>query len=224
MKKILAVVLALVVVASAAFIAFAQGGFVSSPSGNPAPVIVEVVYEDGSCNPRIVVTPYSEREELDEKREQDINDAYDEIAANEDLTNLCEALAAVAAAKGVPVSDLAVSDLFDVTAYHNGDHDYCGTIRITLSAETIKNFVALLHRNPKSGWEVVPDVIVNAAENTIEFSAVDFSPFAIVVDTSAENLPNTGEALYIPAIAMFVSAIALVVVLINIKKNKQQEA
>lgn len=222
MKKILAVCLTLVMVASAAFLAFAQGGFVSSPSGNPAPVIVEVVYEDGSCNPRIVVTPYSERETLDEKREEDINDAYDEIAANEDLTNLCEALAAVAAEKGIPVEDLAVSDLFDVTAYHNGDHEYCGTITITLSAETIKNFVALLHRNSDGNWNVVPNVIVNQAANTIQFSAVDFSPFAVVVDTSAENLPNTGEALYIPAIAMFVSAIALVFVLVNLKKNKQE--
>ncbi len=222
MKKILAVCLALVMVASAAFLAFAQGGFVSSPSGNPAPVIIEVVYDDGSCNPRIVVTPYSEREDLDEKREKDINDAYDEIAANEDLTKLCEALAAVAASKNIPVGDLAVSDLFDVTAYHNGDHDYCGTIRITLSAETIKNFVALLHRSSDKGWEVVPDVIVNTVANTIEFSAVDFSPFAVVVDTSAENLPNTGEALYIPAIAMFVSAVALVFVLVSLKKNKQE--
>lgn len=221
MKKILAVCLALIMVASAAVLAFAQGGFVSSPSGNPAPVIVEIVYDDGSCNPRVVVTPYSEREDLDEKREQDINDAYNEIAANEDLTGLCEALKSVAAEKGIPVEELAVSDLFDVTAYHNGDHDYCGTIRITLSSETIKNFVALLHRN-SGNWEIVPDVIVNTASNTIEFSAVDFSPFAVVVDTSAENLPNTGEALIIPAIAMFVSAIALGVVLFNIKKNKQE--
>ena len=222
MKKILAVCLALVMVASAAFLAFAQGGFVSSPSGNPAPLIVEVVYEDGSCKPRLVVTPYSEHESLDEKREEDINDAYDEIAANEDLTNLTEALSAVAAEKGIPVEDLAVSDLFDVTCYHNGDHEYCGTITITLSAETIKNFVALLHRNSDGSWNVVPNVIVNQASNTIQFSAVDFSPFAVVVDTSAENLPNTGEALYIPAIAMFVSAIALVFVLVNLRKNKQE--
>lgn len=222
MKKILAVCLALVMVASAAILAFAQGGFVSSPSGNPAPVIIEVVYEEGSCNPRIIVTPYSERETLDDKREADLNAAYDEIAANEDLTNLCEALAAVAAEKGIPVEDLAVSDLFDITASHNGDHEYCGTVRITLSAETIKNFIALLHRNSEGSWEVVPNVTVNVAENTIEFSIDDFSPFAVVVDTSAENLPNTGEALYIPAIAMFVSAIALVFVLVNIRKNKQE--
>lgn len=225
MKKVLAVVFAVIMVASAGVIAFAQGGFVSSPSVNPAPVIVEVVYDEESCEPRIVVTPYSERETLDEEREEDINEAYDEIAANEDLTNLCEALEIVAAEKGIPVENLAVSDLFDVTAYHTrDDHEYCGSIRVTLASETIKNFVALLHRDKQGNWEVVPDVIVHADENAIEFSARDFSPFAVVVDTSEGGLPNTGEALLIPAIAMFVSAISLVVILFNIKKNKQQEA
>ncbi len=223
MKKLLAICLALVMVVSGTFFAFAQGGFVSSPSGNPAPVIIEVEYEDGSCNPRIVVTPYSERDELDEKRENDMNAAYDEIAANKNLAKLCPALEAVAAAKGIPVENLAVSDLFDVTAYHNGNHEFCGKIVITLSAETIKNFVALLHRND-GNWELVTDVIVNEAANTIEFSVRDFSPFAIVVDTSAENLPNTGEALIIPAVAMLVSAVALVFVLFNMRKNKKQEA
>ncbi len=223
MKKVLAVVFAVIMVASAGVIAFAQGGFVSSPSVNPAPVIVEVVYDEGSCEPRIVVTPYSERETLDEGREEDMNEAYDEIAANEDLTNLCEALEIVAAEKGIPVEDLAVSDLFDVTAYHTVDHEYCGTIRVTLASETIKHFVALLHRDKQGSWEVVPEVIVHADESAIEFSARDFSPFAVVVDTSEDNLPNTGEALLIPAIAMFVSAISLVVILFNIKKNKQQE-
>lgn len=224
MKKILAVVFAVIMVVSAGVMAFAQGGFVSSPSVNPAPVIVEVVYDEGSCEPRIVVTPYSERETLDEEREEDMNEAYDEIAANEDLTNLSEALEAVAVEKGIPVENLAISDLFDVTAYHTTDHEYCGTIRITLSAETIKHFVALLHRNKQGNWEVIQDVIVHAGENAIEFSAIDFSPFAVVVDTSADDLPNTGEALLIPAIAMFVSAISLVVILISIKKNKKQEA
>lgn len=223
MKKFLAVCLALIMAVSGTVFAFAQGGFVSSPSGNPAPVIINVNFEEGSCKPEIVVTPYSERDNLDQKRESDMNAAYDEIAANNDLTKLCAALASVAAAKGIPVENLAVSDLFDVTAHHNGNHDFCGKIVITLSAETIKNFVALLHRN-NGKWELVTDVVINEAENTIEFSTRDFSPFAIVVDTSAENLPNTGEALIIPAVAMLVSAVALGFVLFNMRKNKKQEA
>ncbi len=224
MKKVLIVVFAVIMVVSAGVMAFAQGGFVSSPSANPAPVIIEVVYGEDSCEPRIVVTPYSERDTLDEEREEDMNEAYAEIAASEDLTDLCEALEIVAAEKGIPVENLAVSDLFDVTAYHTGyDHEYCGSIRVTLASETINNFVALLHRDKQGSWEVVPEVIVYADENAIEFLARDFSPFAVVVDVSGDDLPNTGEALLIPAIAMFVSAVSLVVVLLNIKKSKKQE-
>lgn len=223
MKKFLAVCLALVMVISAGVLAFAQGGFVSSPSGNEAPEVEDVSYEDGSCEPEIVVTPYSDREELSEEKEEALNEAYDDIAENEDVTAMCPALSGVATAKGVNPADLAVSDLFDVSAYHKLPHDYCGSITVRLSSETIKNFVALLHRQSDGTWEVIPDVIVDLDENSITFEARDFSPFAVVVDTSADSLPNTGEMVYIPAIAMVVSAISLAVVLFSLKK-KQQEA
>lgn len=222
MKKVLAVCLALVMVISAAVLAFAQGGFVSSPSGNAAPVIIEVTYEDGSCEPEIVVTPYSERDTLEEEKEDDMNEAYNDISENEDLTVMCPALAAVAAAKGINPSDLAVSDLFDVSAYHTLPHPYCGTVTVVLSAETLKNFVALLHRNSDGKWEVVPEVVVNLEETTITFKCRDFSPFAVVVDTSAEALPNTGANIYIPAIFMIASAVSLIGVLISLKKKKQE--
>ncbi len=222
MKKVLAICLVLVMAASAAALAFAQGGFVSSPSGNAAPVIIEVTYEDGSCEPRIVVTSYSERDTLNEEKENDMNEAYNDISESEDLTVMCPGLASVAAAKGVKPSDLAVSDLFDVSAYHTIPHDYCGTITIVLSAETLRNFVALLHRHSDGEWAVVPNVIVNAEESTITFSAKDLSPFAVVVDTSAETLPNTGANIYVPAILMAVSAISLIGILVSLKKKKQE--
>lgn len=220
MKKILAVILAVVMVASAGVLAFAQGGFVSSPSGNEAPEVSDVEYGDDSCNPRIVVTPYNEREELDEARENAIVAAYNDIAENKDLSKMCAALAGVAASKGLNVLQLAVSDLFDVSAYHNGDHDFCGTIVITLSSETIKNFVALLHRGADGTWEVIPNVIVDYATNSITFEARDFSPFAVVVDTKAESVPDTGSEIIIPAIVMFVSGVSLAVVLFSLKKKK----
>ena len=149
--------------------------------------------------------------------------AYDEIAANKDLTKLCPELAAVAKAKGVDPKNLAVSDLFDVTAYHTrDDHEYCGTVTITLSAETLKNFVALIHRNSNGKWENVPEVVVDASESTITFSVRDFSPFAVVVDTKASDIPITGGQLIIPAAIMIVSAVSLVGVLLVLKKKKQE--
>lgn len=222
MKKALAICLALVIVVSAAMMVFAApGGFVSSPSGNKAPVIITVSYEEGSCEPKIVVTPYSERESLENEKEEDMNEAYDEIAANKDLSALCSELSSIAESKNIPVSDLAVSDLFDVSAYHNGDHDYCGSITVKVSTETLRNFVALLHRDVDGTWEVVPNVIVDAEEGTLTFSADEFSPYAIVVNADAEDIPYTGANIYAPAIAMFVSAVSLVFVLFSMKKKQK---
>lgn len=226
MKKALAIILALVVVVCAGFTiaAFAApGGFVSSPSGSDGPVLVDVEHSDDSCEPEIVVTPYKDREELDEEKENDMNKAYEEIAANEDLTKMCPELKAVADAKGIPAENLAVSDLFDVSAYHTrNDHEYCGTTTISLKAETIKKFVALLHRDPDTQkWEVVDGVVVDRVNNTITFSAQDFSPYAIVIDKTADTMPDTGSNLYIPAIMMVVSAVSLAGVLISLKKKQR---
>lgn len=229
MKKFLAIVLAMILAVSVSVIAFANGGFIASPSGNDAPVIIEIEYGDDSCEPEIVVTPYSERDNLDSKRKSDMEKAYDEIAANKDLTKLCPALDAVARSKGVDPKNLAVSDLFDVTAYHTrNDHAYCGSITLTLSAETLKNFVALIHRNPTTQkWEYIADAYVDASESTITFSCRDFSPFAIVVDKKADTIPPTGESqlqlqILIPAAIMVISVVSLAGVLIVLKKKKQE--
>lgn len=225
MKKVLAIILALVVVVCAGFTiaAFAApGGFVSSPSGNEGPEKEEVSYSEGSCQPEIIVTPYKDRETLSEDKKDDMNKAYEEIAADEDLTNLCPELENTAAAKNISSERLAVSDLFDVSAYHkNNDHERCGTTTITLKAETIKRFVALLHRNHNGMWEVVEDVVVDDVNNTITFSSDDFSPYAIVVEKSTESAPDTGSSLIIPAVVMVVSAISLAGVLISLKKKQR---
>lgn len=228
MKKFLALVMAMILAFSVSVIAFANGGFIASPSGNDAPEIVEIEYDDDSCEPEIVVTPYSERDDLDEKRKSDMEKAYDEIAANKDLTKLCPALRAAAIAKGADPKNLGISDLFDVTAYHKrNDHKYCGSITLTLSAETLKNFVALIHRNPDTGkWEYIADAYVDETESTITFKCRDFSPFAIVVDKQPDSIPETGGELplqiIIPAAVVVVSAISLGAVLIVLKKKKQE--
>lgn len=221
MKKVLAICLAVVMVISAGVMAFAQGGFVSSPSGNKAPVIVTVTYGDGSCRPEIIITPYVDRETLEEYKEQAMIDAYNEILNCDNLADLCAALITLAAELGRDVRDFAVSDLFDISAYHNLPHDYCGTITLTLNSETLTNFVGLLHRNSEGVWELIPDVVIDYDKNTITFTVRDFSPFAIVVDTAAEDAPNTGSSIYVPAIVMCVSAISLAAVLISLKKKQR---
>ena len=192
MKKILAVCLALIMVVSAGVFAYAKGGFIASPSGNSAPIIIEVTYDDIlSCKPKVVVTAYSDRGTLDDDKEEDMNEAYDEIASNKDLTILWPFLKEVAISKSLNPFYFAVSDLFDISAYHTLPHDYCGRITIRLSSETLSRFVALVHRTASGEWELIPNVILDVAEETITFSINDLSPFAIVVDTSAEDVPSS---------------------------------
>lgn len=224
MKKVLAVCLAIIMVVSAGVFAFAQGGFVSSPSGNSAPIIIEINYDANSCRPKIVVTAYADRETLDDKKEDDMNAAYDEIASNKDLTILMPFLKEVAISKSLNPFHFAVSDLFDISAYHAFPHSYCGNVTIKLSSETLSRFVALVHRTASGEWELIPNVILNVAEETITFSINDFSPFAIVVDTSVEDVPDTGNNLliYIPAAIMVISGVSLLGVLISLKKKKQE--
>lgn len=225
MKKILAVCLALIMVVSAGVFAYAKGGFIASPSGNSAPIIIEVTYDDIlSCKPKVVVTAYSDRGTLDDDKEEDMNEAYDEIASNKDLTILWPFLKEVAISKSLNPFYFAVSDLFDISAYHTLPHDYCGRITVRLSSETLSRFVALVHRTASGEWELIPNVILDVAEETITFSINDLSPFAIVVDTSAEDVPDTGNPLltYIPAAIMVVSGAALLGVLVSLKRKKQE--
>lgn len=222
MKKILAIVLAVILVVSAGALAFAQGGFVSSPSGNSAPTIIDIIYEEDSCMPRVVITPYSEREDLEEDAESDMDEAYKEIYSNEDLTKIFPGLKEVSVKLGKNAAYFAVSDLFDISVHHNLPHNFCGVITIKLRAETLKNFVALMHRDKNGNWEMIQDAVVNYEDSTLSFTARDFSPFAIVVDTSAQPLPDTGGEIIIPAIVMAVSAVSLAGVLFSLKKKKNE--
>ena len=225
MKKVLAILLAMVMVISGSVMAYAKGGFVSSPSGNEAPAIIEVIVDEDGCTAEIIITPYSERDELAKEAKEAMIAAYNEIAANPNLTNLCSALKAVADFLGILYENLAVSDLFDITVNRTHvpyPHEYCGKVTIVLKSETFNSFVALLHRNSDGTWEVVQDVIADAENNTITFSSGDFSPYAVVVDTSADSFPDTGENIFILAAVMFVSAASLAIVLVSLKKKRQE--
>lgn len=67
MKKIIMICLAIAMVASMGISVFATtGGFVSSPSGKPAPELVDGKNESEECVAKIVITAYSDRDKLSE--------------------------------------------------------------------------------------------------------------------------------------------------------------
>ncbi|MBO5784332.1 MAG: sortase B protein-sorting domain-containing protein [Clostridia bacterium] len=219
MKKVLACILSLILVVALSVSVMATG-FVKSPVLNDAPEIkdFETEVDDPNCHYDLAVTPYEERTDLSAEAKQEIEKAYEEIKANDDLTKLVADLTKVAEDKKIEGENLAVSQLFDISEEECAEHADHGVVTIHLTAD-LKNFVALLHKTD-AGWVVVSSAKVTGTD-TITFSVDELSPFAIVVDATQENNSSTGDnanlALYISLMA--VSAVALVVVIVLMKKK-----
>lgn len=226
MKKLLVLCLAVILVCSLGFTTFAAG-FVESPSNNDAPVVVEdeTSNETEECTAKIVITPYSERDDLPAQEKAWLEEAYKQISDSLDIANLSDELKNYCNKEGIDTKNLAVSDLFDIyyegcTAHEGDDHGY---FTITFKAETLAKFVALLHYK-HNDWDMVEDAKVSADGTKLTFKVKDFSPFAIVVDTSVKtDKPTTGDTfnmnLWVTILA--VSSISLAAVLFLGFKRKR---
>jgi len=224
MKKILAFVLVLGLLFSMSVPALAVG-FVQSPSNNDAPILIEeeTKNEDEDCLAYLEITPYSERDTLPPEIRQKLEAAYQEILNSSSIANLSKELSDYCKQKNINDKDLAVSDLFDISYYGCIDHDDHGNFIITFKAETLNNFVALLHLSD-NGWEMIESAEVVNNGTALKFKIDDFSPFAIVVDTSVGgNAPLTGYDynIIIWSAVLAVSLIAMTAVLIVLFKRKR---
>lgn len=219
MKRILALCLTLVMVFALSVPAFAgPGAFVSSPSGNSAPELYEYSNSDHNCTAVLVITAYADRHTLDDATREKLEKAYSDIANSTDLTTLNSDLAALTQKMGIDGKKLAVSDLFDISYHSCPSHSEHGSFTITIKPEVLKNFVGILHLNGDN-WELIEDAKVEG--ELLTFVVDELSPFAIVVDTSAEP-PVTGDfsniGFYVAAMA--ISAAALLVVVLKLKKRE----
>ena len=221
MKKLAMVsVLLLMIVSLSVTVLAAPNGFIPSVSGRPDPSLDDFVSSNPTGTEQIIVTPFDEIEELPEELQELFEEAYEAIVNSEQITDLNTALAEVAQAKGVAFDDLAVSDLVDIrlvggTNTGNNKVEYT----ITLNAESLKNFVGLLHMESSNNWELVEDAEVIEDGTKLRFSVDSFSPFAIVVDGSKE-VPKTGDnsKIYVYGALMAASALAFVVVWVKARK------
>ncbi len=220
MKKFMIACLALLLMMSMSLTALAvEGGFVDSPSLNPAPRMISFRADSAECEAELDITAYVDRANLSEEDRTAIEAAYTEIKGSDDLSVLNADLAALAESLDVAGTDLAVSDLFDmdyVNCTHENHKDLHGNFQIQLEAETLDNFVGLLHRN-NGTWELVEAASVDG--NVMTFSIDGFSPFAIVVNTG-KHAPDTGDnsMVYMWGIVAAVSALAVVICLREAKK------
>ena len=218
MKKIIAICLCLLIAASATVTAFAApANFWGSPAGKPTPKIIAVTGSDDTTV-QLVLTPYSERKDMTDSQIDLINKAYDSIANAKSLTELNADLADAVAKLAIESKYLAVTNLFDI--HLDGDNQSQNAqFQITLTVDGLENFVGLLHMNKDGVWEFVPGAYVDESGKNLVFTTDDFSPFAIVVDTTGES-PKTGDSvMIISTIVLSGSVIALAV--ITFKRKKQ---
>ncbi len=221
MKKLITVCLILVMLITMSLPTFAVGGFVESPSNNPAPEVIESENESEDCESEIIITPYIEKDELPEDVKENLEEAYDDIKENPNLGDLVEELEEIAEELEIDVIDLAVSDLFDVGCTDCDDHENHGEFSIVFEADTLKNFVALL-QYVDGVWTVVSGAKVSEDGTRLEFTSNGVGAFAIVVDASMvqSDSPKTGDNSAFLVASAVVSGLALVVIGAKYKKNK----
>ena len=220
MKKILVVcmIVVLAMMLSLSVAANSVGGFVSSPSANDAPVL-EDFETDPDCDVRVVITSYADRNNLPEEKRENMEQSYNLIAFGTPLSEMVPALGEKAAADNIPVGNLAVSELFDLSFLDcelHEDHD----IDVTIRPQTLNNFVGLMYFE-NGEWKLLDSANVSLNGDLLTFSTEADVPYAIVVDTkeAAPAEKEEGNDLWVHAVIVSTSASAMGIVAYKNRKK-----
>lgn len=208
MKKIMVCLMAAVLVLTMSVSVFAAGNFVSSPSVQDGPHLVDYVFT-GDCEGELVVTPYSDRDSLDEDDKNLLEDAYQMIHDSDDLSDLFDGIQIPEGKTGLGVSDLFFINY--VGCDEHGDHN---PFTATLKPEVVKN-LAGVYVLVNGEWIAVDYKL--DGENLV-ITSEHYGPYAIVVGTG--DVPGTGDSFpwgYL--VAMVVSAMGLIVIAFAYKKK-----
>lgn len=224
MKRTFAIVLAMMLALMMSVSVYAApGSFVSSPSGNAAPTIIDVVPDSPDCTMKIIITPYSERDKLPDDEREQVEKAYSDIAGASDLTELWKELAALAEENNITDPHLAVSDLFQIHGEGCDDHDGHKGFEITLDADTLSHFFALMQMDENGNWSKVDGAYINE-DGHLVFHLTKM-PVSMAIVVNSENvspetsaMANLKNDMVIYGALMLVSALAIVVLVIKSKK------
>lgn len=223
MKKIIAICLSFIIAASATVTVFAApANFWGSPSGKPSPEIISFKSSDPNSTVQLILTPYSDRNDLSDWQISLLEKAYDSIRNAKSLTELNAELADAVAKLEIDSKYLAVTNIFDIHYVGSDNNSEHQKFEIVLSVDELNNFVGLLHMNKDGVWELVSDAKIEQDGDHLVFSVDSFSPFAVVVDTTGES-PRTGDSvMIISAIVLAVSVVALAAITVKRKKQIEQ--
>ncbi|MBR3692613.1 MAG: LPXTG cell wall anchor domain-containing protein [Clostridia bacterium] len=218
MKKVLTAILVLVLVLSLSFsVLAAPANFISSPSTEEAPGLVSGTNVSEDCVAQLIITAYAERDELPAEIRALLEEAYKMITEAGDLSELNAKVKEIAEKMGLDMKDLAVSHLFDISTTDCDGHADHGHFDVTLSADTLHNFVCLLHYY-NGEWRIVENAQVTNNGEHLEFDEDEFSPFAIVVST---DTPDTGDNMDIVLFAALMVLSGAAVVFFWMKSRKE---
>ncbi len=223
MKKLLAVILTIVMVMTLSLTVFAApSGFVSSPSGSEGPILEDFENADEDCESELELTHYGDRDELDDESREILEDAYESIVNASDLGELNKDLEDLAEKLGIPVEDLAVSDLFDISSSDCDGHSEHGEFTITLNDDDLKDFVGLM-RYDGENWHLVDGARISDDGTKLIFTSDEIGAFAIVTNTGSSTVsPPTGDNftwIYYVVVAAVVAAMGLAFVVYKTKKR-----
>lgn len=221
MKKVLAICLMIVMVASIGLGALAApNGFVSSPSGGKRPPVLDRFDPvDDDCTADLIITPFGDKNDLPEEDRKAMDDAYNDIVNADDLTDLNKELEEAAKDKGIDPDNLAVGDLIHLGNEGCNEHDSHEKFEVSLDVEGLDKFVGVIYRDEDGNWQWVDDAKV--VNGKLQFTGEGYHPYAIVLDTTVDESSKTGDSniIIICAAVMAVTAVALVVVLVAGKKR-----
>ena len=214
MKKLITSVMVMVLILSMGLSVFAApGGFLVSPSTKHTPTMIEGVIVD--CDGELVVTPYPDRHELPDEDNDQMEDAYDQIRDNKDLSKLVDGLDDIAKKNKHNVERYAVSELFHIGSKGCEEPDVHNKFKVVLKPASTKNFVALLTL-VDGVWVLVEDVEVDGDHLIV--NGTNYGPYAIVVNTGSGATGDSFPWIYV--VLMGVSAMGLVVLAVVYKKRK----
>lgn len=203
MKKILVILLTMAFLLGIYVPCFADG-YVPSPKPKDPIVVVDDDKDTGETEkPSVIIKPDEpekepEKHEIEievhsyqyiddiknEESKKQLKHAYDEIASLDDVSKLVpDEIEQLAHSLGAETTDLVVRDLFDVSAYLEGeelDDTLDSEYSFTLHADNLENFVCLLvyHNNE---WKIVNNVEVLKDQDLLKVVTKELSPFAIIV-------------------------------------------
>jgi hypothetical protein len=218
MKKILTISFVLIILMSTMLTAFAGGSFVSSPSKNLAPELIEFQNASDACTAQIVITAYADRANLGEKADV-LTEAYAIIASAQDLGKVDADIADLAKELNIDSADFAVSELFDIRYINCDGHEVHGEFTITIKPTSTENFAAMLHYTG-SDWEVIEGEV---KDGEITFRADLFSPFAIMVHDGLPTAPCHTTPCLCCIILLLIILILIIIILILVFRKKKNE-